>query len=76
MTLKVQILQTLRWLFIILVGLTMTRFSEKMLIFNIRRRGLMPNWIKKSWMVSKAGLKFNMQKKQVHHRPLCLGVVQ
>ena len=30
MTLKVQILQTLRMLFIILVGLMMTRFSEKM----------------------------------------------
>ena len=32
-------------------GLTMTRFSEKMLIFNICRRGLMPNLIKKSWTV-------------------------
>ena len=32
MTLKVQILQTLRRLFIILVGLTMIWFSEKMLI--------------------------------------------
>ena len=52
MTLKVQILQTLRRLFIILVGLTMTWFSEKMLIFNICRRGLMPNLIKKSWTVS------------------------
>ena len=48
MTLKVQILQTLRRLFIILIGLTMTGFSEKMLIFNICRRGLMPNLIKKS----------------------------
>ena len=35
-----------------MVGLTMTRFSEKMLIFNICRRGLMPNLIKKSWTVS------------------------
>ena len=52
MTMKVQILQTLRRLFIILVGLTMTWFSEKMLIFNIYRRGLMPNLIKKSWTVS------------------------
>ena len=53
MTLKVQILQSLRRLFIILVGLTMTWFSEKMLIFNIRIRGLMPNLIKKSWTVSR-----------------------
>ena len=52
MTLKVQILQTLRRLFIILVGLTMTWFIEKMLIFNICRHGLMPNLIKKSWTVS------------------------
>ena len=52
MTLKVQILQTLRRLFIILVGLTMTWFSEKMLILNIFRRGLMPNLINKSWTVS------------------------
>ena len=47
MTLKVQILQTL-------VGLTMTWFSEKMLILNIGRHGLMPNLIKKSWTVSTA----------------------
>ena len=52
MTLKVQILQHLRRLFIILVGLTMTWFSAKMLIFNIWRPGLMPNMIKKSWTVS------------------------
>ena len=39
MTLKVKILQSLRRLFIIL-------------IFNICRRGLMPNSIKKSWTVS------------------------
>ena len=52
MTLKVQILQTLRRLFIVLVGLKMTWFSEKMLIFNICRRGLMRNLIKKSWTVS------------------------
>ena len=49
MTLKVQILQTLRSLFIIFVGLTMTWFSDKMLIFVICRRGLMPNMILKSW---------------------------
>ena len=37
---------------VILVGLTMTGFSEKMLISNIFRRGLMPNLIKISWKVS------------------------
>ena len=42
-TLKVRILQSLRWLFIILVGLTMTSFSEKMFISNRCLRGLMPN---------------------------------
>ena len=51
MTFKVQILQTLRRLFIILVGLTMTWFGEKILIFNIFRR-LMPNLIKQSWTLS------------------------
>ena len=54
-TLKVQFLQILRMLFnlfIILVGLTMTWFSEKMLIFNTCRHSLMPNLIKKSWTVS------------------------
>ena len=30
----------------------MPLFSEKMLIFKIRKRGLMPNLIKKSWTVS------------------------
>ena len=52
MNLKVQILQSLRRLFTILVGLMMTWLSEKMLLFNICRRGLMPNLIKKSWTVS------------------------
>ena len=52
MTLKVRILQSLRRLFIILVGLTMTWFSEKMLISNICTHGLMTNLIKKSWTVS------------------------
>ena len=37
---------------IILVGLTMTLFSEKMLIFHRCICGLMPNLIKKSWPVS------------------------
>ena len=39
-------------LFIILVGLTMICFNEKMLIFNKCRLGLMPNFIKKSWTVA------------------------
>ena len=52
MTLKVKILQTLRRLFIILIGLTMTWFSEKLLISTRCISGLMPNLIKKSWTVS------------------------
>ena len=52
MTLKVRILQSLRRLLIILVGLTMTWFSEKMLISNICIGGLKPNLSKKSWTVS------------------------
>ena len=55
-TLKVRIFQSLRRLFIILVGLTMTWFSEKMLISKIGRHGLMPNLIKKSLTVSKTYL--------------------
>ena len=39
-------------LFIILVGLTMTLFSEKIPISHRCIRGLMPNLIKKSWTVS------------------------
>ena len=50
--LKVQTLQTLRRLFIILDGLAMTWFSESMLIFNVCRHGLMPNLFKKSCTVS------------------------
>ena len=38
-----------------MVGLTMTRSSEKMFIFNICRHGLIPNLIKKSWTVSSVG---------------------
>ena len=49
---KYKFCKTLRRLLIILVGLTMKWFSEKMPIFNICRRGLMPNLIKKSWTVS------------------------
>ena len=49
MTLKLQILQTLRRLFIILVDLTMTLSSEKMLISSVCISGFMPNLIKKSW---------------------------
>ena len=50
--LKVQILGTLSRSFIILVDLTMKWFSEKMLIFNVCRHGLIPNFIKKYWTVS------------------------
>ena len=39
-------------LFIILVGLTMTLFSDKMFISHRCLRSLMPNLIKKSWTVS------------------------
>ena len=52
MTLKVRILQSLTRLFIILVSLRMSLFSEKMLIFNRCISGLMSNLIKKSWTVS------------------------
>ena len=40
-------------LFIILVSLTMTLFSEKLLISNRCISGLMPNLIKKSWKDSR-----------------------
>ena len=49
MTLKVRILRCLRRLFIILVSLIMTRFSEKMLISTRFINGFMSNLIKKSW---------------------------
>ena len=53
--LKVQILQSLRRLFIILIGLIMTWFNEKVIIFNMCICGLMPNLTKKSWTVSSFG---------------------
>ena len=52
MTLKVRILQSLTRLFIILVSLMMSLFSEKMLIFNRCISGSMSNLIEKSWKVS------------------------
>ena len=52
MTLKVRILQSLTRLFIILVCLTRSLFSEKMLTSNRCISGLMSNLIKKSWTVS------------------------
>ena len=52
MTLKLRILRSLTRLFIILLSLTMSLFSEKMLIFNRCVSGLMSNLIKKSWTVS------------------------
>ena len=52
MTLKLRILISLTRLFIILVSLRMSLFSEKMLISSRCISGLMPNLIKKSWTVS------------------------
>ena len=52
MTLKLRILRSLTRLFIILVSLTRSLFSENMLISNRCISGLMPNLIKKSWTVS------------------------
>ena len=52
MTLKIRILRCSRRLFIILVSLTVTFFSEKMLISIRCLRGFMYNSIKKSWKVS------------------------
>ena len=52
MTLKIRILRSLTRLFIILVSLTMSLFSEKMLIFNRCISSFMPKLIKKSWTVS------------------------
>ena len=49
MTLKVQILRCLRRLFIIMVSLTMTWFSDKMLTSTTCIYGFMSNLIKKSW---------------------------
>ena len=56
MTLKLRILRSLTRLFMILVSLTRSLFSEKMLISNICIHGLMPNLIKKSWTVSNQNL--------------------
>ena len=52
MTLKLRILRSLTWLFIILVSLMRSLFCEKMLISNRCISGLMSNLIKKSWTVS------------------------
>ena len=49
MTLKIRIFRCLRRLFIILVNLTVTLFSEKMLISTRCIHGFMSNSIKKSW---------------------------
>ena len=49
MTLKIRILRCSRRLFIILVSLTVTLFSEKMLIYARCIRGFMSNSIIKSW---------------------------
>ena len=49
MTLKIRFLRCSRRLFIILVSLTVTLFSEKMLIYARCIRGFMSNSIIKSW---------------------------
>ena len=51
MTLKLRILRSLTRLFIILVSLTRSLFSEKMFISYRCIYSLMPNLIKKSWTV-------------------------
>ena len=56
MTLNVRILRCSRRLFIILVSLTMTLFSEKMLISTRCIHGFMSNLIKKSWTDSSVRL--------------------
>ena len=57
MTLKLRILRSLTRLLIILVSLTRSLFSEKMLIFNRSISGLKSNLIKKSWTDSTVTLK-------------------
>ena len=52
MTLKIRILRCSRRSFILLVSVTLTLFSEKMLISYSCIHGFMPNLHKKSWMVS------------------------
>ena len=52
MTLKLRILRSLTRLFIILVSLTRSLFSDKMAVSNRCISGLMPNLINKSWKVS------------------------
>ena len=52
MTLKIRILRCSRRLFIILVSLTVTSLSEKILISTKCKHGFMSNTIKKSWTVS------------------------
>ena len=53
MTLKLRILRSLTRLFIILLSLTRSLLSGKMLISNRCISGLMSNLIKKSWTVSR-----------------------
>ena len=59
MTLKLQILQSLRRLLLILISLMMTLFSEKMFISNLCISGLMPNLIKKSWTLKNVLKKYD-----------------
>ena len=62
MSLKLRILRSLTRLFIILVSLTMSLFSEKVRISDICICDLMPNLIKESW------------KDSILHVPLCVSV--
>ena len=79
MTLKIQILQTLRRLFIILVGLTMTCLFS----ICICRHALMPNLIEKSWTVSnhdalsarpRKASKCHVQKNSCIKKQLCISM--
>ena len=58
MTLEIRTLGCLRRLFIILLSLTVTLFSEKMLISTRCTSGFMLNLHKKSWMVSNCAFTF------------------
>ena len=62
MTLKVRILICSRRLFIILVSLTMTWFSEKMLISTRCIHGFMSKLIKKSWTDSNTDVTLSKDK--------------
>ena len=66
MTLKIRILRCSRWLFIILVSLTVTLFSEKMLISTRCIHGFMSKSIKKSVTVSSTAVPKREQRLSSH----------